>query len=241
MVTSLNGRAAPLVRRLRARPRCRQPVLRIEASAPQFGDCIAADLKPIDAVSDNRLVARQFLRPISDRFGCTDLSLGSMSERFARSSAKQTSRTTMSSPLSNAPATLRLQWTAEPARQSTNAVLCHASVACGDALPMDVLHERIDVGCRLGAEIEMIGMLVHVESENWPARRRGSAHGRKPRYSPSGHGGPTRSSRTQPDPPANALPMAVNSACQRATEPKSRSSATAISPEGSPEPPRPSK
>ena len=50
-------------------------VLCSEAAASQLGNRIAADLKAVDAIGDDRLVARQFLSPVSDRFWCPDLRL----------------------------------------------------------------------------------------------------------------------------------------------------------------------
>ncbi len=48
-------------------------------------------------------------------------------------------------------------------------------------------------------------------------------------------------SSTQPEPPPNAYPTAMNSAFQRATLPKSFVSCSASAPFGSPSPPRQSK
>src|SRR5262245_9864614 len=45
----------------------------VETAAPQFGDCIAADLEAIDAIGDDRLAARQVRGPGGDRFRGADL------------------------------------------------------------------------------------------------------------------------------------------------------------------------
>ena len=41
-----------------------------------------------------------------------------------------------------------------------------AAMPVADALPVDVLHEGVDVGARLGAEVEVVGVLVHVERQD---------------------------------------------------------------------------
>lgn len=41
-------------------------------------------------------------------------------------------------------------------------------VAVRDALPVDVRHEGIDVGAGLGAEVEVVGVLVHVKRQRHP-------------------------------------------------------------------------
>ena len=41
-----------------------------------------------------------------------------------------------------------------------------AREAPGDARPVEVLHERVDIGADVGPEIDVIGMLVHIERQD---------------------------------------------------------------------------
>ena len=41
-----------------------------------------------------------------------------------------------------------------------------AGEAPGDARPMEVVQEGIDIGADVGAEIDVLGMLVHIERED---------------------------------------------------------------------------
>jgi hypothetical protein len=44
-------------------------------------------------------------------------------------------------------------------------------VASVDALPMNIAHERVNIGGGLGPEVEGVGMLVHVERQDRIAAR----------------------------------------------------------------------
>src|SRR5262249_44188731 len=104
--------------------------------------------------------------------------------------------------------------------------------------PVDVAHESGDVGGGVGAEIEMVGVLVHIEGENGnsagdPRAGVGDALVDEPLIARQ------QVSSTQPEPAASALAKAMNSRRQRSTEPKSRVSASAItSGTDRPSPPR---
>src|SRR5262245_29987355 len=49
-----------------------------------------------------------------------------------------------------------------------------------DVAPANDVHEGIDIACRLGAEVHVIGVLVHIERENRRATRQGMAMVRRP-------------------------------------------------------------
>jgi hypothetical protein len=106
--------------------------------------------------------------------------------------------------------------------------------------PADRLHEGFNIGRGLGAEVDVVGVLVHVEGQIgcppasvvvWSA-----AH-----WSTSLPSRGDQVSRTQPEPPPSALPIAVNSARQRSKLPKSWARASTSSEPGSLSSPRPSK
>ena len=40
------------------------------------------------------------------------------------------------------------------------------AVNAGDIFPIDVVHESIDISRRLGAVVHVIGVLIHIQSEN---------------------------------------------------------------------------
>ena len=51
------------------------------------------------------------------------------------------------------------------------ATLRRVLVAALDRRPVDVAQERVDVGRRVGAEVDVVGVLVHVEREDRHAAR----------------------------------------------------------------------
>ena len=86
-------------------------------------------------------------------------------------------------------------------------------VGDGDARPVDRGHECIDISGRLGAIVDMIGVLVHVEREDrWPPASVcvwSEAH-----WLTSLRSRGDQVSSTQPEPPRSAFPIALNSAAR---------------------------
>jgi hypothetical protein len=80
-------------------------------------------------------------------------------------------------------------------------------------------------GLGVGAEVDVEGVLVHVEREDRDAARdRLRMVGGELVHQPASRG--IQVSSTQPEPPASAMAMERNCARQRSTEPKSRVSAS---------------
>src|ERR1051325_11108893 len=57
--------------------------------------------------------------------------------------------------------------TANPTAQVVFLLFSAGLIKTGHVFPVDVAHESIDVGRRLGAIVDMIRMLVHIERQNW--------------------------------------------------------------------------
>src|SRR5262245_8951294 len=106
--------------------------------------------------------------------------------------------------------------------------------------PADGSHEGVNISRCFCTEVDVIGVLVHVERKNRHATCERMAVVRCPLIDELPIRG-DQDSKTQPEPPASALPMATNSECQRSYEPKSRASASRKTGPGSLCSPSPSK
>src|SRR5262249_60736126 len=71
-----------------------------------------------------------------------------------------------------------VEFTAGIAPRPSNA--CRLSEQSLYVAPANDVHEGIDIACRLGAEVHVIGVLVHIERENRRATRQGMAMVRRP-------------------------------------------------------------
>jgi len=95
------------------------------------------------------------------------------------------------------------------------------------------VHEGVDIGCGIAAEIEVIGMLLTCRAPAPACRRQDCACVSAAQTLQSVPSRGERSARPARA-AASARPMATNSACHRASDPKSRAIASASAPVGSP-------